>query len=207
MSRRARNFTDGDLGQTVTGEDGPVDRNIASVASPPPAPPLPSDEPLAETLPGFVMSDDPFPPPGEIDGSMPGPVAPPTVLEGEILGPPSAASPFSQVDTISRHQHGAIRYEGRIRIVDAFQYTGQLDKAPRWVDRNWLAWGEHDPLRSIDAGPALRVPLMSGQHAICRIGDYVVQQEVRLAPDQPGDVRTEVWAKDDFRKNFLPIAA
>lgn len=228
-ARRAQNFTGGLPDEpNEDGPDGapPVETNPAS---PPPGQvhdgdvPTPSRDayPEAPTQPGFAMSDEPFEGRAEAHGDpaagalgdpvklAPGVMFDPAMLDertrapldGEIIPPQK----FGEVDAISRTQQGGIRYEGRIRVLDAFQYNGDLSKAPEWVDRNWLAYGDHDPLRGIEPGPALRVPLPSGQHVMCRIGDYVVQQSVRLTADHPGDMRLEVWAKDDFRKNFLPV--
>ena len=98
-----------------------------------------------------------------------------------------------------------VRYEGRIKIVDAWQYNGNLKAAPDYVDRNWVAWGDWDPVREIEPGPALRVPSADGGAVMCRPGDYVVTQEVRLVADSPGDLKVEVWSRDQFEKLFLPV--
>jgi len=101
---------------------------------------------------------------------------------------------------------GMTRYESRIRIAEAWQYTGQLADAPGWVDRSWAAWGDHDPVRGIDQGPALRVPTPNGRELdkLCRRGDYVVKQEVTLALGVDPDIQIEVWEKENFEKFFLP---
>lgn len=117
-----------------------------------------------------------------------------TVPDGDIISPRER-----------RLVDGAVRYEGRIRIMEAFQYMGGLASAPEWIDRNWVGYGDHDDLRNIPAGPALRVPLRSGNIAVARIGDYIVQQEVLLSAGMPTELRVEVWPKDDFEKNFLPV--
>jgi len=114
--------------------------------------------------------------------------APPASPEPEIL-PPLPAS----------------RYRQRIRIIEAWQYNGRLADAPAWVDRNWAAWGDYDPLRKIDAGPAVKVPTApNGPAAVARIGDYIVQQEVAVTEDI-SDVRVEVWAREQFEKFFLSV--
>lgn len=101
---------------------------------------------------------------------------------------------------------GTVRYEARIQILDAWQYPGGLKDAPDWIDRNWVAYAaDEDSLRNIPAGPCLRVPLASGEVAICRIGDFVAMQEIRLVADQPGDVRVEVWPQEQFFKLFMPV--
>ena len=97
-----------------------------------------------------------------------------------------------------------VHYESRISIVDAWQYPGSLRDAPDWVDKNWAAYGDYDPIREIEAGPALRVPLPSGVTALVRIGDYVARQEVKITRDI-ADVRLEVWAQEQFEKLFYPV--
>lgn len=111
-------------------------------------------------------------------------------LDGEILGP----------DLSTR----AVRYEQRIQVLDAFQYPGHLSDAPDWVDRNWAAYGDWDPVRNIEAGPALRVPLENGYAALARPGDYVVFQQIKLDARR-SDQRVEVWPKESFEKIFLRI--
>jgi hypothetical protein len=98
------------------------------------------------------------------------------------------------------------RYESRIRIVEAWQYHGQLAEAPSYVDRGWAAWGDWDEERKIEPGPALRVPMEHGRETekMCRKGDYVVRQEVTIALGIAPDVRIEVWQKEEFEKFFLP---
>jgi len=118
--------------------------------------------------------------------------------------PPAALGPSSSVRDVDRPSAG-VRYESRIQILDAFQYPGSLKNAPDWVDRNWTAYAaDYDPLREIDPGPCLRVPLSSGLIAICRVGDFVCRQSVTLAPGLPSDVRIEVWDRTQFEKLFVP---
>ena len=96
------------------------------------------------------------------------------------------------------------RYESRIRIAEAWQYTGELASAPAWIDRSWAAWDDGDGSRP--QGPALRVPTASSQTGdkLCRRGDYIVRQEVTLALGVDPDLQIEVWAKDEFERFFLP---
>lgn len=103
----------------------------------------------------------------------------------------------------------SVRYESRIRIIDAWQYNGNLAEAPAYVDRSWAAWGEYDEERKLEPGPALRVPLEHGREVekLCRKGDYIVRQEVVIALGVEPDVRLEVWRKDEFEKMFLPTRA
>lgn len=155
---------------------------------------LPKDDAALE---GFAMSDEPFEPlvdvenvPEAIDGGhglspVPHSPGPPTSLPGYIA--PS--------DNVS--------YESRIRILEAFRYPGSFRNAPDWIDRNWLGHGDWDPLRQIEPGPALRVPLDSGV-VLARIGDYVVKQAVAIAPGVPDEVKLEVWPAETFQKLFLP---
>lgn len=175
------------------------------------------------SLPGFAMSDDPLPPP-TAQGHPGAEFIPP--MAASMFDPglvDDTLKPYAQQDELpeavqrevgtitppndafTRPGAGSVRYEGRIQILDAFQYPGVLANAPDWVDRNWIAFGDHDDLRGIPAGPCLRVPLTSGATAICRVGDYVCQQEVRMAPDTRGEVRIEVWPKEQFQKNFMPV--
>ena len=117
--------------------------------------------------------------------------------------PPKQAAPYASPN--DRPSTGLLAsYESRIQILDAWQYWGQLKGAPAWVDRNWVAWGDHDPVREIDPGPALRVPVSSGDNVMCRIGDYVCRQSVTLHPDAPPDIRVEVWDRNQFEKLFIP---
>jgi hypothetical protein len=107
-------------------------------------------------------------------------------------------------DIMPPGQSGEIRYESRIRVLEAFQYPGNVTHAPAWIDRNWVGWGDWDPVRNIEAGPALRVPTARGDVAIARPGDYVVKQEVILARGVPADIQVEVWNRDQFERNFIP---
>jgi hypothetical protein len=82
--------------------------------------------------------------------------------------------------------------------MDAWQYAGTLADAPYFVDRNWAGF---------DDGPALRVPHYArpdGEPVICRVGDYVVRQEVTLAEGLPSSERVEVWPKEEFERLFIP---
>lgn len=99
-----------------------------------------------------------------------------------------------------------VRYEARISIVDAWQYSGTLSMAPDWVDRNWAAYaGDFDPVRNLEPGPALRVPTYRGDTVYARVGDYVARQEVRLVADVPGEIKIEVWEREQFERLFLPV--
>lgn len=104
-----------------------------------------------------------------------------------------------------------VRYESRIRVVEAWQYHGTLTTAPPWIDRSWAAWGEFDQERKINPGPALRVPITSGHdpstgsgEKMARVDDYVVRQEVTLALGVAPDAQIDVWRKEEFEKFFLP---
>jgi hypothetical protein len=171
---------------------------------------------------GFTMTDEPVLPPEFLNTSPADGVLPPSqqtsateTQQGGVVPPgptpPAGAVSPADEDIISprerRLAQGQIRYEGRIRVLEAFQYLGRLDSAPAWVDRNWLAHGDVDDLRKIPAGPMLRVPVPNTPNfALCRIGDYVCQQEIVLDVGVPSAVRVEVWAKDDFQKNFMAVA-
>lgn len=133
----------------------------------------------------------------------------------QALPPPAADDPIEKLNEKRKEIHSAqrnpfptpstIRYESRIRIVEAWQYNGRLAEAPQYVDRSWAAWGEYDEERKLEPGPALRVPLNGPvPEKLCRKGDYVVRQEVVIALGLEPDVRLEVWRQDDFEKFFLP---
>jgi hypothetical protein len=168
-------------------------------------------EPDEPTLPGFEMADEPLPSPAvksyieatneraqtqDIYGKpmpKPEPKTPePKIIEGEILSP-------SRPGNIPR-------YESRIRILDAWQYTGAVHTAPDYVDRNWIGWaGEYDRLRKLEPGPCIRVPVAGDESAVvlCRVGDYVVHEEI-LGDDGSIDVKIEVWEQEQFNRLFLP---
>ena len=168
----------------------------------------PSLEPALE--PNFMVGDEPPPLPRFAEGFAPMPSVDPAG-DAERWQPRCyPSSRFPQALQAPKIHHGEIlpqpgmRFESRITILEAFRYDGSFRLAPGWVDRNWLAYADPDPLRGIEAGPALRVPLPSGAHVIARIGDYVCQQEIRFT-DSPAEIRVEVWARNDFEKNFLPV--
>jgi len=98
------------------------------------------------------------------------------------------------------------RYESRITIVDAWQYPGTLSQAPDWIDRNWAAWADYDQIRGMEPGPALRVPTHGEgyRETLCRVGDFVARQEVKLLADIPGEIKLEVWEKEQFERLFMP---
>jgi hypothetical protein len=96
-----------------------------------------------------------------------------------------------------------LRYESRIEILDAFQYPGNVAKAPVWVDRNWIGWADMDDTRGIPAGPCLRVPTFRGDVVLCRPGDYVCRQSVKITDDSH-EIRLEVWTREQFERLFLP---
>jgi hypothetical protein len=161
---------------------------------------LPKDDPELE---GFAMSDEPFDPLLDVE-NVPE-VLGPTGIDGShghgdytAKGPPTSLPGYiAPTDNVT--------YESRIRILEAFRYPGSFRNAPDWIDRNWLGHGDWDPLRQIEPGPALRVPVDSGV-VLARIGDYVVKQAVAIAPGVPDEVKLEVWPAETFQKLFLPKA-
>jgi len=102
---------------------------------------------------------------------------------------------------------GKVRYESRINIVDAYRYRGTLSDAPDWIDRNWAGFGEYDSIRQIDEGPCLRVPSSAnpGEVVLARVGDYVCRQSVLLDNGRPPEIRTEVWAAEQFERLFVGV--
>jgi hypothetical protein len=111
------------------------------------------------------------------------------VLDGQVMGRPLQ------------------RYESRITIVEAWQYPGPMTNAPEWVDKNWIGFAGDDQVRGIPAGGCLRVPLhgRDGDVVLCRIGDYITQQEVKLDA-RNSDLRIDVWPREHFQKMFMPAA-
>ena len=172
---------------------------------------LPSDD---RVLPGFAMADSPE----ELEDnaaamSSTAPLAASQQGRDAMANapPPSPVAaldiPDNDIDMpSSRPATLSGRYESRIRILDAFQYPGNLATAPHWIDRNWVGYHpDYDPVRNIEPGPALRVPTRGGDEmAWCRPGDYVVRQEVVLAHGIRPDVVIEVWPRESFEKNFIP---
>jgi len=201
--------------QAILGDPEPlIDETPLVIAN------LPPDTP---TLPGFAMSDDYDELPGDprIGGLSEAPAsgADPAMDRNAREAAPSPVPPNHEVtarpidvptdDFITSLRSGlraGVRYESRIRVLEAYQYPGNLKDAPAWVDRNWTGYAsDYDPLRGLEPGPALRVPTRHGDTVVlCRPGDYVVRQEVVLAHGIEPDVVTEVWAKESFEKNFIP---
>lgn len=169
---------------------------------------LPKDDPELE---GFAMSDEPFEELGARERDAADPLMDvenvpealgPTGIDGghggdyTAKGPPTSPPGYiAPTDNVT--------YESRIRILEAFRYPGSFRNAPDWIDRNWLGHGDWDPLRQIEPGPALRVPVDSGV-VLARIGDYICQQSVSIAPGVPDEVKLEVWPAETFQKLFLP---
>ena len=186
---------------------------------------IPDIPPEAEVQPGFEMSDEPLPPPVLVPdaertagGAFPHAEEedtytsfvndhakrqdrnlrsrPPQVsgaLDGDIT--PPARDP--------QDQQLAARYVSRISVADTWAYDPRnLINAPDWVDRNWLGHADYDPMRKLEPGPCLRVPVSSGEIAICRPGDYVVIQSV-LGDDHRERMQREVWEKSQFERFFM----
>lgn len=178
------------------------------------------DEP---SLPGFEMADDPLPSPtlrsytdatNERAGTQDiyGAALPEkgNPMEKKDAGPSSSAPVLDGEIIAASKPGGTPRYESRIRILDAWQYSGAVATAPAYVDRNWIGYaGEYDRIRQIEPGPCLRVPLTSDPDertvTICRVGDYVVHEEI-VGDDGALSERIEVWEKGQFQKLFLPRA-
>jgi len=194
--------------QQHPGEPAPAD---PGEAPPPEEPEEPEpdengddDEDEEEDLPVEPARDDPTKDPLRPEDD-------PDVIPGQPGQPgrrsaddPTIVEPLDgDIDPPPKHSYTA--YESRIRILEAWQYPARIPPdAPGWVDRNWISWSEYDEVRGIEAGPCLRVPLASGEVAVCRKGDYVCRQEVLMLADFPGDVRVEVWPCAQFEKLFMP---
>lgn len=144
----------------------------------------------ATTLLADVPTDDGTGNPHTLDALGPlVTIDPLTSLDGEVI-PPEKPTP------------GKPRYEQRIRIVEAWQFVEGVARAPAWVDKNWAAWGDDDPLRGIPAGPSIRVPGPGGT-MICRHGDYIARQMMTLLPGLPPEERIEVWPRESFERFFI----
>lgn len=112
-------------------------------------------------------------------------------LDGEVLTKSDAPGTYS--------------FESRIKILDAYQFTGQAATAPDWVDKNMVGYADYDAVRGIEAGPCLRVPTgHMDDMTLCRIGDFIVRQEVDMGPGYEPDVKIEVWDQMQFLKMFVP---
>jgi hypothetical protein len=187
------------------------------------------------SLPGFSMSDDPdIPEEFNIPVHVAPPIEPqmPPEAQRESWRPPDTGqvprsySDFMNQKAASQSPSGnflppvsslppgtRIRYEGRVRIIEAWCFNGRIQEAPPFVDRNWLAYGSHDDERGIPEGPMIQMPNWVHRDGrstqlpdkICRIGDYVVKQEVLLDAGRESHVKVEVWQRDEFEKVFIPV--
>lgn len=181
-------------------------------------------DPEEPTLPGFMASDEPLPLPTQPPASQGANAHAPSPLNPE--GNPGDIQP-SYIDTINdlsqrqRAAHrppdtgiigdilaperpsGPVTYESRIRILDAWQYSGQVAGAPDWIDRNWIGWADEDPVRRMEASPCLRVPLGNAS-VLCRPGDYVVRQST-LFDNGLERLEIEVWERAQFQRLFLAV--
>jgi hypothetical protein len=177
-----------------------------------------------------LISDDPFAlPPGFKPMASAGPDAQSYAFTAEDFVPPpdaniaqsrgglaqedndiSAIMPRPEPEFIPPDDPTRTRWTSRISILEAYQYNGSFKDAPHWVNRTWLAYGDADILRGIPAGPCLRVPLPSAVNTgeegavLCRVGDFICRQQMDFEDGRAPHIRTEVWAKDQFLKNFMP---
>lgn len=156
---------------------------------------------FADLIGALPQDPDPKPRPDD-DGDQPDPA--PDEPEDAVLEPDEIVPPPKV--TARRSEFPNVVYESRIRVLDAWQYHGNVPHdAPGWIDRNWIGWADVDTVRNVEAGPCLRVPLLTGDIAVCRVGDYVARQEVLMLAEFPGDIRLEVWPQAQFEKLFLPV--
>lgn len=66
-----------------------------------------------------------------------------------------------------------VRYMARIEILEAYQFMGNLGKAPTWVDKNWLG--------SADEGPTLNVTDVKDRFlGTAKRGDWIVRQNTLI---------------------------
>jgi len=175
-------------------EDTPPEQTLAAIIAA-------SSLPEAPSMEGFVMSDDPLELPPLIDPNLPlAETVPPEPATVEPVAEPTRPPTGPKVSYVKPST--PVRYESRIEVLEAFRYPGSLLNAPDWVDRNWVAWADTDEVTKQPAGPALRVPMENGGQVLCRVGDYIVKQNVR--GDTGSRVKTEVWAGAEFERIFVP---
>lgn len=191
-------------------DDPRLTRPLAGVREPDPAPGPRPAAPHPAPPPAFPRSDDPYDPVKHAPPDYLPPASPRLSTTGQQAAADRAWRPPAINSPQELMPPGAVRYESRIKVLEAFRYTGSFKGAPEWVDRNWLAYGQWDPLRGIEPGPALNVPCSSGVVAMARIGDYVVQQEF-IVPNAADDgvdrtvIQLEVWSSDAFERTFMPV--
>lgn len=83
------------------------------------------------------------------------------------------------------------KWRSRIAVGMAYQYNGELHKAPEFIDRNWAAY---------DNGPALNIP----GAGIVRRGQWVVVQNVLNEDDTVAHSEIKVYDDAVFRSLFVP---
>lgn len=150
---------------------------------------------MEPTLPGFVMEDVPPVTEDVTWQDLPHPHDP-------LPSAPFPSDPFPQ-GQLEMDVAKVKRYEHRIEILEAYQYPGSVVEAPVWVDRNWIGFKDYDDLRKLPAGPVLLVPTYRGDVAVCRKGDYVCQQVVKMGAGLQ-EVRLDVWEQTAFERLFVP---
>lgn len=107
-----------------------------------------------------------------------------------------------------------VKWAARIEVLQAYKFDGVLHSAPKWIDRNWLAWDEGSFTEGAqrDAGPALNVSRADGSHVgMVRKGDYVCRQNTTVDdPNAPGGLRMlpdhlAVIPAAEFERLFRPV--
>lgn len=121
--------------------------------------------------------------------------------------PPPPMTEEITTNDMPAHNAGFTTYQSRIKIVEAWRYPGSFKDAPSFIDRNWAAYGDYDDERKIEAGPALRLPARTATgEKLARKGDYVVRQQVILAPGLEPDEEVDVWPAEQFERLFVPTS-
>lgn len=92
-------------------------------------------------------------------------------------------------------------YVQRISVVSAYHFDGHVQTAPAWVDRNWLAWND---LARDERGTGIVLELPGV--GICRVGDYIVQQDVLIDGLGTRVAQLAVYDRDEFERMFLPVS-
>ena len=179
--------------------DDPGANPIAEPATSPPHPDFPPPP----------TPDTPTPPdenPGDVHNPNPKPYTPTPPEHHPFHIDPAEPPESAPLPPAAQTPHEGMQYECRITILQAWRYDGTMHGKPPWIDPNWIGWSEYDPVRKIPSGPCLRVPTARADSVICRPGDYVVRQNVRVADGANADYdEIEVWSSDTFQRFFIPI--
>ena len=211
MPRQAR------VPQVVLSDDPMIPEDVLPLKAgdpetPPREPPKKPPEEPGEQPPEEPDIDDDDGEEEDEPSPVPTPGVPPAAAGVAADQPPLLGSGYSAPVDTAPSQPPTVTYRSRISVVEAWRYPGQLANAPSFIDRAWTAWADGD-LYGRPSGPALRIPVtrsISGPPPIdgfklCRMGDYVVRQNVTLVDGLDPEEQLDVWPKDDFERLFMPV--